>query len=179
MVELFHDPAEGGFFYAGADGEALVARTRELEDHPTPAGNSQAASVLLRLSALTGDTGLEDVALGALRLVAVEMSRYPQAFGTALVALDMHLAERQEIAVVGPADDPRTQALVAAARRAADPAAVIAAGDPADPAAAEAAPLLADRPLVDGAPAAYVCRRFACRAPVTDPEALAAELRTG
>ena len=52
----------------------------------------------------------------------------------------------------------------------------IAAGDPDDPEAAAAAPLLEHRPLVDGAPAAYVCRRFACEAPVTDPEALTALL---
>jgi hypothetical protein len=36
--------------------------------------------------------------------------------------------------------------------------------------------LLAGRGLVDGAPAAYVCRKFACRLPVTSPEALRAEL---
>ena len=107
MVELFADPERGGFFYAGSDGEALVARTRELEDHPTPAGNSQAAHVLLRLADLTGDAGLEERAVGALRLVAADMARFPQAFGTALVALDHHLAERREIAVVGPRDDPR------------------------------------------------------------------------
>ena len=29
------------------------------------------------------------------------------------------------------------------------------------------APLLDDRPLVDGRPAAYVCRQFVCERPVT------------
>ncbi|MES4831043.1 hypothetical protein ABVB25_28395, partial [Streptomyces anthocyanicus] len=33
-------------------------------------------------------------------------------------------------------------------------------------------PLLADRPLVGGAPAAYVCRNFTCDAPTTDPDRL-------
>jgi uncharacterized protein YyaL (SSP411 family) len=176
MVELFADPEGGGFFYSGSDGEELVARTRDLEDHPAPAGNSQAAHVLLRLADLTGEARLEELALGALRLVQADMSRFPQAFGTALVALDHHLSERREVAVVGPADDPRTAELVGAARAGVSTVDALAVGDPADAAAAEAAPLLADRGLVDGSPAAYVCRGFACRAPVTTPEELAAEL---
>ncbi len=176
IIGLFADPIGGGFFYAGSDGEPLLARTRELEDHPTPAGNSQAAHVLLRLADLTGEGALTEHALGALRMVRGEMARFPQAFGTALIALDHHLCERREIAIVGPPGDPRTDALVRVARAGAGPFDALAVGDPADPAAAEAAPLLADRPLIGGAPAAYVCRRFTCGAPVTTPDGLAAAL---
>ncbi len=39
-------------------------------------------------------------------------------------------------------------------------------------------PLLADRDLVNGQPAAFVCRDFACRLPVTTPPELLAELRS-
>ena len=59
MVALFADPDGDGFFFSASDGERLVARTREVEDHPTPAGNSQAAHVLIRLADLTGDAELE------------------------------------------------------------------------------------------------------------------------
>jgi uncharacterized protein YyaL (SSP411 family) len=176
MIGLFADPIGGGFFYAGSDGETLLARTRELEDHPTPAGNSQAALVLLRLADLTGESALAEHALGALRMVREQMARFPQAFGTALIALDHRLSERRAIAVVGPRDDPRTAALVRAAREGAGPFDALALGDPNVAEAAEAAPLLADRPLVDGAPAAYVCQGFACRAPLSDPGELAAAL---
>jgi uncharacterized protein len=177
MIALFADPEGDGFFYSPGDGERLVARTRDVEDHPTPAGNSQAAHVLIRLADLTGDAELEGRGGRALTLVRADMARFPQAFGTALVALDNLLADRHEIAVVGPPDDPATAALIRAAREAAGPYDVIAAGDPDDADAVAAAPLLEGRPLVDGAPAAYVCRRFACQAPVTDPDALRALLR--
>jgi hypothetical protein len=84
-----------------------------------------------------------------------------------------------EIAVVGPPGDPGTAALHTAAMLAAPPGAVIARGDgtaAGDGAAAKAVPLLAGRTLVAGAPAAYVCRDFTCRLPVTDSMELRAAL---
>jgi uncharacterized protein len=57
--------------------------------------------------------------------------------------------------------------------------AAVGAGDgagAAGPGPAEAVPLLAGRGLVAGAPAAYVCRNFTCRMPVTDPRELRAAL---
>jgi uncharacterized protein YyaL (SSP411 family) len=75
-----------------------------------------------------------------------------------------------EIAIVGPDDDPRTGDLLRAALHAAPPGAVFARG----PGSGESpVPLLNGRPLVSGAPAAYVCQGFTCLAPVTTP----AELR--
>ena len=52
-------------------------------------------------------------------------------------------------------------------------------GAPAGSPARLGLPLLADRGAVDGKPTGYVCRRYVCRLPVTDPAALAAQLDTG
>ena len=38
-VNLFADDERGGFFQAPVYGERLVARKKELDDHPTPSGN--------------------------------------------------------------------------------------------------------------------------------------------
>ena len=158
-VELFADDDRGGFFLTPSDGEALVARQKDLDDNPTPAGNSMLAFVLLRLARLWGDDELERRAAGVLRLVRDAILVAPSAFGWALCALDLYLATPRELAVVG---DPGSQ-VARAALRGFDPNGVVAFGP------SEEVPLLAGKTLVDGKPAVYVCERFACRAPVTDP----------
>src|ERR687885_101926 len=44
-VELFADEERGGFFLTPVDGEQLVARKKDLFDHPVPSGNSMLAYV--------------------------------------------------------------------------------------------------------------------------------------
>jgi uncharacterized protein YyaL (SSP411 family) len=163
-VELFADEERGGFFLSAADAEQLVARKKELDDHPTPSGNSMVAYVLLRLGRIWGDDALEQRAAGVLRLVRAALPRAPGAFGHALCALDLYLAPPRELAIIGsPADE-----IVRAALAGFEPNEVVAFG-PADD-----VPLLAGKAAVDGKPTLYVCERFACRAPVTDPGELVA-----
>jgi uncharacterized protein YyaL (SSP411 family) len=162
-VDLFADDENGGFFLTPADGEQLVARQKDLDDNPTPSGNSMLAFVLLRLARLWGDDELERRAAGVLRLVRDVLPRAPQAFGWALCALDLLLSTPREVAIVG---DPESE-VARAALRGFDPNAVVAFGPD------EGVPLLEGKTLVDGRPAVYVCERFACRAPVTDPADLA------
>jgi uncharacterized protein YyaL (SSP411 family) len=158
-VAQFADDENGGFFQTPAGGEQLVARKKELEDQPVPSGNALLAFVLLRLGRIWGDDELEQRAVSVLRLVRDPMERAPTAFGWMLVALDQYLAPHREIAVVGDRDAPVAHAALAAAR----PTDVVAFGP------ADAVPLLAGRGTVDGRTAVYVCERFACRAPVTEP----------
>jgi uncharacterized protein YyaL (SSP411 family) len=120
------------------------------------------AFVLLRLSRIWGDDELERQAVGALRLVRDLLTRAPTAFGWALCALELHLSPPRELAIVGGAQS----GVARAALRGFDPNAVVAFG-PADD-----VPLLEGKALVGAEPAVYVCERFACRAPVTDPAQL-------
>jgi uncharacterized protein YyaL (SSP411 family) len=161
-VELFGDPERGGFFLTPADGEPLVARQKAFDDNPTPSGSSMLAFVLLRLARIWGDDELERAAVGALRLVRDLLTRAPTAFGWSLCALDLYLSPPRELAIVG---GPETE-VARAALRGFEPNAVVAFGP------AEDVPLLEGKALVEGRPAVYVCERFACRAPVTDPAEL-------
>ncbi|HWL34330.1 MAG TPA: thioredoxin domain-containing protein [Gaiellaceae bacterium] len=158
-VELFADEEHGGFFLSPADGERLVARTKELDDHPLPSGNSMLAHVLLRLARIYGDDELERRAVSVLRLLRPALERAPSAFGWGLVALDLHLSPPRELAIVGPVDSE----VARAALEPWQPRTVVAVGP------AEDVPLLAGKDLVGGQPAVYLCERFACQAPVTDP----------
>jgi uncharacterized protein len=177
LVRLFVDEERGGFFQTGIDGDPLVVRPKELYDNAVPSGNSVAAEVLQRLALLTGDRDLERIGVSALRPIRDVLGRAPAGFGHALQALDLYLGPSQEVAVVGALDDPATRRLideVVTARFL--PNVVFAAAAPEDREAAAEVGLLRDRPMVEGRPTAYVCRRFACRLPVTTPEELAAQL---
>jgi uncharacterized protein len=164
-IERFADPEHGGFFQTSSDHERLVARRKEIDDSPIPSGQSSAAFGLLRLAALTGEARYEQHASSVLRLFGGLLSRSPIGFGHLLQVLDFQLAPVREVALVG--DDVRE--LARAVRAEFRPHVVLAGGNGTG---AAGIPLLEGRGPLDGAPAAYVCERFSCRAPVTDPDAL-------
>lgn len=167
ILARFEDPERGGFFSTADDHEELLARRKDLEDAPIPAGGSSAALGLLRLAALTGEHRYEAAADGQLQLLHGLTARHPTAFGHLLQALDERLAARREVAIVGPAEGRAP--LVAAVRSRLRPGVVVAGGNGQDP---SAVPLLEGRVPVGGRAAAYVCEGFACRQPVTDAPAI-------
>ena len=170
-----------GGLYDTADDETdavlgALQRPQDPTDGPTPGGQPAAAGALVALAAATGSVGLREAALAALRVPLRVAARHPSAGGWALATAEALLDGPREVGVVGAPDDPATRALHRAALAAPAPGLVVALGDPAhlDP---DAPALLRDRPLVDGRPAAYVCRGFVCERPTSDADALAAQLR--
>ena len=102
------------------------------------------------------------------------MVRYPTAFAQWLQAADFALAPVAEVAIIGSPDDAATRELLAVVGGGYAPNRVVALR----PAEGDTeVPLLEDRTMLDGRPTAYVCRDFACRLPVTDPDALTEQLR--
>ncbi|MGH2681848.1 MAG: thioredoxin domain-containing protein [Actinomycetota bacterium] len=176
LIRLFHDPDRGGFFQTGEDAEPLVLRPKDLFDNAIPSGNSVAAEVLLRLARLTGEDGYERAGLSALRVARNLIGRAPTMFGHALGALDLYVSPSKEVAVVGDLDSEETRQLIRAVWSRYLPNAVLAATAPGNEEAAHLVPLLAGREPLDGKPAAYVCERFTCKLPVSDPGALAGQL---
>jgi uncharacterized protein len=192
----------GGFYDTADDSERLIYRPADVTDGPSPSGTFAVADALLSYAALTGSATHRDAAVAALAAVPALAGRFPRAAGSGLAVAEAVLSGPVEIAVVGPPTTLRDE-LHRTALTAAPPGAVIACGDgdsadnvgvpagdgssagiPADnggraDAVAPAAtiPLLEGRGPVDGKAAAYVCRHFACRAPVTDAADLIAALQ--
>jgi hypothetical protein len=167
-IERFGDAERGGFFSTSGDHEQLIARRKEIGDHPIPSGNSAAALGLLRLEALTGERRYGEWAEGVPRLFAKAATGRPDAFAHLLRALDFDLAPVREVALIG--DD--LAELAAVVRSEYHPYAVLAGGPP----GSDSPPLLLERSAVEGKPTAYVCENFACRAPTTDLQSLASLL---
>ncbi len=173
VIAHFQAP-DGGFFDTSDDHESLITRPRDLQDNATPSSGALATTVLLKLAGLTNESRYVDIAHEALAQMQPMMSQYPLGFGQWLQALSYTLAKPMEIAIAGDPDSADTQALLRIARDGYRPFQVIAMG--AQDTQAAAIPLLQDRGLVKGRAAAYVCRDFTCRAPITEQEVLEVQL---
>jgi uncharacterized protein len=176
MIARFADDELGGFFTTSTDHEELIARRKDVGDHPIPTGNSSATYGLLRLAALTGEASYEERALGTMRVFAPAALQHPEAFGHLLQAIDFHLSPTREVALVSPANGGSRSGgldeLARVVRSAHRPHVVVAGGEE----GTDRPELLRDRTAVEGRPAAYVCQHFSCRAPVTEPQELQAAL---
>jgi len=161
LLDLFTDRVNGGFFTTGDDAERLVTRPKDVLDNAHPSANSLAAVALLRLGALTGERRYTEAAESVLLLLGRLVADHPTAFGHLLGAVDLLHAGITEVVVTGQRPD-----LVEAVRGTYRPNLVLAWGEP------------RPGPLWDGRDGdrAWVCRDFACRAPVDDVESLLAEL---
>ena len=180
MIELFWDEGIGGFYDTGSDHETLVVRPRDVFDNAQPCGGSVASDVLLRLAVFTGNNDYSAKATVPLRSLHQAMSQSPGGTGHWLSALDFYVSPPKEIAVIGPRDDPATQALLDTVfHRFLPNKVVMGVETPLIPAVDNSEadiPLLAGRGMVGGLPTAYVCQNYACQLPVTDPAGLAEQL---
>ena len=174
MVELFWDTDAGVFFDTGTDHEQLVVRPRDVFDNATPSGGAAAALALLRLGVLTGEPEYQRLAVSSLRSVRDFVANAPTGFAHWLAALDFYLSTPKEIVVIGPREEPSTEALLRAAYEPYLPNRVIAGADTAEDGGG--LPLLEGRETLDGRPTAFVCEHYACSLPVTEPDALLAQL---
>ncbi len=102
VIERFVDSENGGFFSTAMDSEQLIARRKELEDSPIPAGGSSAAMGLLRLAQLTGEKRYESHGASVIELLHTIAPKHPTSFGYLLQAMHWYVAPMRPIACVFP-----------------------------------------------------------------------------
>ena len=176
-VRYYWDETSGGFYFTASDHEQLLVRSKTANDGAIPSGNSVMLANLLKLSILVdrGDYGHK--AEQIIRVFAGSGAmRTPFQHERLLAGVEALHEGFAEIAVIGSPEDPATKALIEVVYNRYLPNKVVAQFNPADQKLPEKMQLLQGRALIDGKPAAYVCRDFVCREPVTNAEDLARQL---
>ena len=92
MTALFADPEAGGFFFSPAGRTDLPYRLKDPFDQATPSGNAVAVSVLVRLSAATGDRARLDQARRTLQAFQGFLERSPASTTGLLLAAGEYFA---------------------------------------------------------------------------------------
>ncbi|HEX5051441.1 MAG TPA: thioredoxin domain-containing protein [Planctomycetota bacterium] len=165
---------DGSFYFTADDHEVLLARSKSAIEGSTPPGIAVAALAFLRAGLLLGEPALYDRGVAALRANHELLARSPGSVPSLVLALQFHLADPREVVVAGEPGDARTQALLHSAWRAFPGAHVTALVHDGNREALARLSKVFDGKLPQaGVPAAYVCRRGLCEAPVTDPARLA------
>jgi uncharacterized protein YyaL (SSP411 family) len=172
---LFFDEKNGGYFSTSGKDQSVFLRMKDDNDGAEPAASSVAALNLLRLSQFRDDKQMGERARKTIDAFATTLSHFPSAMPQMLVALDYSLSKPRQIVIAGKKGAPETKALLTEVRRHFLPGTImlLADGGEGQKFLGETNEAIRAMSLVDGKPAVYVCENFTCKAPVTDPKALA------
>ena len=169
--ELFWDPVDGGWFSTTGRDTSVLLRLKEDYDGAEPAASSVAVLNLLTLSHLTADPAMAARIERTLAAFSGKAAQIGRAIPMMLAALSTYHSGMPQLVVVG--DEAGARAFLDVARERYRPTAVVI---PIDPARAEAVgrllPWTSAMIMREGRATAYLCRDFACDAPVTSPDAL-------
>lgn len=168
MLELFKDDSSAGLFLYGHDSEELITRPKESYDGAIPSGNSAAVMNLLRIARLTGRHELETTAKSILDYFSSDIEASPTGHSYMLCAYLYSISENaSEVVIVGNKESD----MVKTYDKLYNPFSVSLANI--TPELVNLVPFISEYKQQEGKTAAYVCKNFACSAPITDSSALA------
>jgi uncharacterized protein YyaL (SSP411 family) len=176
---LFFDEKAGGYFSTSGKDKSVVLRMKDDNDSAEPAASSVAAINLLRLAQFRDDEKLDERARKSIDAFGPTLSHFASAMPQMLVAVDYSLSKPRQIVIAGKSDNDATKALLAEVHRHFLPKKILilADGGEGQKFFSEKNEAIGAMTPIDGKPAAYVCENFTCKAPVTDPKALAELLK--
>ena len=105
LLEQFEDRTLGGFYFTASDHEPLIQRPKVLSDEATPSGNGVAASALLRLGHVLGETKFIEAAERVLQFSGQAVSQSPMGHASLLNAYAEYIHSPQIIILRGNASE--------------------------------------------------------------------------
>ena len=178
--ELFWDEQAGGWFSTTGTDPSVLLRMKEDYDGAEPTASSVSVMNLLVLSHLVEDDRWPDRIERTLKLFGTRLEQVGRAVPMMAAALSTYLAGIQQVVVVeaGNARQGETADLIRTLALQYLPFAVTIHVTPDRQRALSASlPFIAAMQPVNGVSAAFVCRGFTCRQPVTSADALREELK--
>jgi uncharacterized protein len=177
MIDGFWDPDEGGFFESPAGDPSIKVRLKDGFDGAEIAGNSIAHLVLVMLGRLLDREDWLGKAERGFEYYSRRLATYPAAMPMMLVAMELAASSSRHVVVAGTGriEDARPMLDVLGARFLPHDL-ILYVDDDRRERLAKLVPFASTLRSIDGKTTAYVCENYACRLPVTDPEAFAAQL---
>jgi uncharacterized protein len=175
---LFWDEAEAGWFSTTGKDPSVLLRLKEDYDGAEPSASSIAVLNLITLAHLVDDEEARRKAERTLARYGPHAGRAGRVIPLMLAGLASWHAQRSQVVVVGEPGREDAAALFAEIARHYLPFAVLIPVEPGERQTrlAKSMPFIAAMHTQDGRATAFVCRDFACRAPVSTPEALSSQL---
>jgi len=179
FIKHFNDSDDGGFFFTAEDGEKLLVRQKDLYDGALPSSNSMALNNLVRLSRITGDVLLENMADGLLRYATDRVMEAPSAHTGFLLGYDHLTGSSVEVVIVGERGAEGTEEMIHVLRSNLAPhvVGVFKPSNEKNPTIEKLAPYITPMTAIEERATAYVCRNHSCRLPTTKPEEMLSQIR--
>jgi len=169
LLEHFWDPVHGGLFFTANDSESLIFRKKEFADSAIPSGNSIEMLNLLRLSRITANPELENVADGLGRAFSKLIRKIPSGYTQFLSALDFGLGPSYEVVIAGDKDSTDTKQMLEELWTYFIPNKVLVLKPIKDSSEiTELAPYTKMQASIEGKATAYVCENYECQLPTTE-----------
>jgi len=162
----FWDDEFGGYFFTASGAEELLGRQKEIYDGAIPSSNSVALRNLYYLSRLTGDPGFEERAEQLLRSFSVQIEDAPAGYTFALDSMQLLRSSSVEVVITAKDESEEVLSMIKTVEKKSPPGSVILLKTNSNRAVlTKISPFTENYPVGDR-PAVYVCKNFACKAPV-------------
>ncbi len=171
LIAHYWDNERGGFYFTSDKGETLITRTKEIYDGAVPSGNSLAMSNLLRLGRITANTDFEKKAAQIAKTFSESVRMAPSAHTMLMQALDFAVGPSYEIVIAGNPDAEDTKKMLQALGQRFVPNKIVLMRplDSEDPEISKIAGFTKYQKALNDKATAYVCLKYACKNPTTDP----------